>query len=119
MGAGTDAAAAEALTGAEGPPVAASTVAGLFRCWHGLAGELDLARAPDATVEALLERRLNCRMRMAVAQSRSLAEIRMKLAVLHAELADGLEPGEAEDTANLALLGSALADLTALEETRA
>lgn len=96
----------------------ASTVAGLYRRWHGLAGELDLDRAPDAAVEAFLERRLSCRLQMAGAQSRGLAELRMKLAVLHAELADALEPEEAEDAedaANLALLGSALADLAALE----
>ena len=104
-----------AAAAAEGAPGGASTVAGLFRRWHGLAGELDLSRAPDAAVDAFLERRLSCRLRMAGAQSRSLAELRMKLAVLHAELADGLEPEETEDAANLALLGSALADLAALE----
>lgn len=119
MGARNDGAAAETLRAAERPAAVASTVSGLFCRWHGLGGELDLNPAPDAEVQVLLERRLNCRMRMAGAQSRSLAEIRMKLAVLHAELADGLEPGEAEDAANLALLGSALADLLAFEETGA
>lgn len=118
MGAGDDGAAAGAPAPAaagEGPPDGASTVVSLFRRWHGLAGELDLDRAPEAAVDAFLERRLGCRLRMAGVQSRGLAELRMKLAVLHAELANGLEPEEAEDAANLALLGSALADLAALE----
>lgn len=106
----------ERLRWPRGRPNGASTVAGLFQRWHGLAGGLDLDRAPEAAVDVFLERRLGCRLRIAGAQSRGLAELRMKLAVLHAELADALEPGEAEDAANLALLGSALADLTALEE---
>ena len=118
MGAGKDGAAAgppAAAGAAEGSAGDTSTVAGLFRRWRGLAGGLDLARAPDAAVEAFLEQRLHCRLGMAAAQSRGLAELRMKLAVLHAELADALEPDEAEDAANLALLGSALADLAAIE----
>jgi hypothetical protein len=92
-------------------------VEGLLRRWHSLGDGVDVDRASNAEVEALLDGRMDCRRRMVRARSRKLAELRMKLALVHGELADNLDADRAEDAVNLALLGSALADLTTIETT--